>query len=158
MPSSGRKAGGMPHGLRLIDLANSFRELEQLALSHFPWVQMMKQVRRRINFTATMKLSQENGPGRFSHHHCTHSNTVHTQVPYPPSEGSFSTPRVETPTDGNRLGSLMIIFATPHDGGVLSFRNRNYECHPTLAGKSQVPRMHRLSVMSCRPKISSTWH
>jgi hypothetical protein len=44
-----------------------------------------------------------------------------------PGEGFFSKPCVETPSDENRLGSLMIIFPTPHDCGILSLRSRNYE-------------------------------
>jgi hypothetical protein len=39
-------------------------------------------------------------------------------------KGSFSKPRVEAPPDKCMLGSLVIIFPTPHKGGVLSLRSR----------------------------------
>lgn len=39
-------------------------------------------------------------------------------------KGSFSKPRVEAPPDKCMLGSLVIIFPTPHKGGVLSLRRR----------------------------------
>src|SRR6266478_1389532 len=39
-------------------------------------------------------------------------------------KGSFSKSRVEAPPDKNMFGSLVIIFPTPHEGGVLSLRSR----------------------------------
>jgi hypothetical protein len=39
-------------------------------------------------------------------------------------KGSFSKPRVEAPPDKSMLGSLVIIFPTPHEGGLLSLRSR----------------------------------
>ena len=38
--------------------------------------------------------------------------------------GSFSKPRVEALPDKRMLGSLVIVFPTPHEGGVLSLRSR----------------------------------
>jgi hypothetical protein len=44
-------------------------------------------------------------------------------------KGSFYKPRVEAPPDKSMLGSLVIIFPTPHKGGVLSLRSRTgHEC------------------------------
>src|SRR5258707_12855816 len=42
-------------------------------------------------------------------------------------KGSFSKPCGETLTDKNMLGSLLIIFPAPHDGGVISLRSYNHE-------------------------------
>jgi hypothetical protein len=39
-------------------------------------------------------------------------------------KGSFCEPRVEAPPDKSMFGSLVIIFPTPHEGGVMSLRSR----------------------------------
>ena len=38
-------------------------------------------------------------------------------------KGSFSRPRVEAPPDKSMIGSLVIIFPTPHEGGVMNLRS-----------------------------------
>ncbi|KAN0105596.1 hypothetical protein V8E52_010890 [Russula decolorans] len=145
MPSSRRKDGGKPRGLGLIDLVDApFNELDQLALLCEPTSLGVDEDSEAM--TATDQLYRDNdkvgkmNPGSFSPLlvpvqtnlvkilGATTSKATNRVRDRTSSFGSStSTDLSPSLASKPRLGSLVVVFPTPHGGGVLSLRSRYYE-------------------------------